>query len=287
MNIQWFPGHMTKTRRMLADNLKLIDVVIELLDARIPLSSKNPEIDAIINNKPRVIAFNKSDLADEAVSKQWSAWYKSHGIKSIFIDSIKGQGINQLKATLREAMKDKIERDRAKGKIFTPIRTMVVGIPNVGKSSFINKIAGKASAVTGDKPGVTRGKQWIRLNPEIELLDTPGILWPKFDDETVGFNLAFTGAIKDDILDRVELAAELMDRLRNLYPEQLVQRYKLGTLEDKTGLMLLSEAGKKRGCIVSGGEIDLHRISAIILDEFRGAKIARITLEKPETEKIT
>lgn len=287
MNIQWFPGHMTKTRRMLADNLKLIDVVIELLDARIPLSSKNPEIDAIINNKPRVIAFNKSDLADEAVSKQWSAWYKSHGIKSIFIDSIKGQGINQLKATLREAMKDKIERDRAKGKIFTPIRTMVVGIPNVGKSSFINKIAGKASAVTGDKPGVTRGKQWIRLNPEIELLDTPGILWPKFDDETVGFNLAFTGAIKDDILDRVELAAELMDRLRNLYPEQLVQRYKLSTLEDKTGLMLLTEAGKKRGCIVSGGEIDLHRISAIILDEFRGAKIARITLEKPETEKIT
>lgn len=282
MDIQWFPGHMAKTRRILSENLKLVDVVIELLDARIPSSSKNPEIDEIVKNKPRIVVLNKSDLADEAVSRVWNKWYNSKGYANIFIDSIKGKGIDRLKSSLKELMKEKLERDKQKGRLFRPIRTMVVGIPNVGKSSFINKIAGKASAVTGDKPGVTRGKQWIRLNPEIELLDTPGILWPKFDDPQVGFHLAFTGAIKDDIIDRIEVAAALMEKLSVLYPVSLKDRFKLETLGEKTGLMMLQEAGKNRGCIVSGGEIDYNRIAAIVLDEFRGGKIGRITLEKPE-----
>ena len=277
---------MAKTRRLLADNLKLIDVVIELLDARIPASSKNPEIDSIIGTKPRIAALNKADLADEAISKEWMKWYASKGYTVIFIDSIKGTGINQLKASLRSIMKDRLERDRQKGRIFRPIRTMVVGIPNVGKSSFINKIAGRASTVTGDKPGVTRGKQWIRLNEEIELLDTPGILWPKFDDESIALNLAFTGAIKDEILDTVELAATLMKRLAGIYPEKLAQRFKLTTLEGQTGLSLLEKAGKSRGCIISGGHIDLQRISTIVLDEFRGGKISRITLEKPVWDEV-
>ncbi len=283
MNIQWYPGHMAKTRKILAENLKLIDIVIELLDARIPRSSKNPEIDGIVKNKTRIIAMNKADLADEKASREWAAWFKSQGNSVIFIDSIKGKGINELKAEMRRLMKDKLEREMSKGRIFRPIRTMVVGIPNVGKSSFINKIAGKSSAVTGDKPGVTRGKQWIRLNEEIELLDTPGILWPKFEDQLVGLNLAYTGAIKDDIMDITEVASELLLQLKNTYPQALKERFKLEYKEEETGFDLLKAAGKKRGCIVSGGEIDLMRISSIILDEFRGGKIGRITLEKPLT----
>ncbi len=282
MNIQWFPGHMAKTRRLVAENLKLIDVVIELLDARIPVSSKNPEIDEIVKNKPRIIALNKSDLSDEEVSREWSRWYNTNGYTNIFIDSIKGKGINELKAKLREMMKEKLDREKQKGRIFRPIRTMVVGIPNVGKSSFINKIAGRASAVTGDKPGVTRGKQWIRLNEEIELLDTPGILWPKFENQLVGLNLAFTGAIKDDIMDTVEIAAALLEKLSTAYPAKLKERYKLSDLDGKSGFDLLKISGKNRGCIISGGEIDLSRISSIILDEFRGGKIGRISLERPE-----
>lgn len=281
MNIQWFPGHMAKTRRLVTENLKLIDVVIELLDARIPRSSKNPEIDELVKQKPRVVALNKSDLADEAISRAWEKWYRSNGYDCIFIDSIKGKGLNELKGKLREIMKEKIEREKQKGRLFRPIRTMVVGVPNVGKSSFINRIAGKAAAVTGDKPGVTRGKQWIRINEEIELLDTPGILWPKFDDQQVGLNLAFTGAIKDEIIDTIEVAAALMEHLSTNYPQNLKERYKLDSL-DMGGLDLLKSAGKKRGCIVSGGEIDFNRIAAIVLDEFRGGKIGRISLEKPE-----
>lgn len=281
MNIQWFPGHMAKTRRVLQENLKLIDVVIELLDARIPGSSRNPEIDEIIQNKPRIVALNKVDLADKTISKEWSSWYNSVGYTTIFVDSIKGRGINEIKDKLRFLMKEKLENERKKGRVFRPIRTMVVGIPNVGKSSFINKLAGRASAVTGDKPGVTRGKQWIRVNQEIELLDTPGILWPKFDDQQVGFNLAFTGAIKDEIIDTVELASALMDKLRFLYPANLKERFKLESIEDKSGEELLKAAGRKRGCIISGGEIDMYRISAILLDEFRGGKIGAITLERP------
>lgn len=284
MNINWFPGHMAKTRRMLGENLKLVDIVIELLDARIPASSKNPEIDAIVGSKPRIIVMNKADLADDAASKEWMKWYGTRDTAVIFIDSIKGNGINQLKAKLREMMKERFERDRQKGRIFRPIRTMVVGIPNVGKSSFINKIAGKASAVTGDKPGVTRSKQWIRLNEEIELLDTPGILWPKFEDNQVALNLAFTGAIKDEIMDTVEIAAALLEKLSRDYPPLLKARFKLQSLEGQTGLMLLKTCGKNRGCVIAGGEIDLQRISTIVLDEFRGGKIGRISLERPLRE---
>ncbi len=284
MNIQWFPGHMAKTRKLLAESLKLIDVVIEILDARIPESSKNPEIDNIIKTKPRVVVFNKSDLADESLSGEWSKWYNSRGYTNIFIDSVKGKGIGKLKELLAESMAEKLERQRQKGVIFRPIRTMVVGVPNVGKSSFINKIAGRASAVTGDRPGVTRGKQWVRINEKIELLDTPGILWPKFDDERVGFNLAFTGAIKDDIMDTVEVASALLSSLSVKYPKNIKERYKLEITESSDGLSLLKNAGKNRGCLISGGEIDLNRIAAIVLDEFRGGKIGRITLERPQTD---
>lgn len=286
MNIQWFPGHMAKTRRLLAENLKLVDVVIELLDARIPKSSKNPEIDSIIKDKPRVVVFNKSDLADETASRQWSAWYQSQGVTSIFIDSRQGKGIDRLKSMLRERCKEKLEREMQKGRLVRPVRTMVVGIPNVGKSSLINKLAGKASAVTGDKPGVTRGKQWIRVNNDVELLDTPGILWPKFDDPWVGYNLAFTGAIKDDILDTVEAASMLLERLKERYPSSIAARYKLTEITEKPGHILLEEAGRKRGCMVSGGNVDFTRIAAIVLDEFRGGKIGRITLEKPEDAQV-
>ncbi|HEX2947415.1 MAG TPA: ribosome biogenesis GTPase YlqF [Clostridia bacterium] len=282
MNIQWFPGHMAKTRRLLAENLKLVDVVVELLDARIPASSKNPEIDSIVHNKPRLVVLNKSDMADEEVSKEWAKWYKSRGIGVIFADSVKGKGLNQLKDSLKVLMKDRFERDREKGRIFRPVRTMIAGIPNVGKSTFINKIAGKSVAVTGDKPGVTRGKQWIRLNPEIEMLDTPGILWPKFDDQETALNLAFTGAIKDDIIDVAEVASALAEKLSSTYPALFAQRYKLQETAGLKGYKLLEAAGRNRGCLLPGGEVDLRRIAIIMLDEFRGGKIGRITLEKPQ-----
>jgi ribosome biogenesis GTPase A len=285
LNIQWFPGHMNKTRRLLAENLKMVDVVIELLDARIPVSSKNPEIDNIVKNKPKIIVLNKSDLADKEISDSWKKWYNSKGYTSIFVNSINGMGIKQLKNKMRDMMKERIEKDRQRGRIFRPVKAMIVGIPNVGKSSLINKIAGRRSAVTGDKPGVTRGKQWINVNDEIQLLDTPGILWPKFEDEKVGINLAITGAIKDDILDIVGLASALFEILSESYPEHIIKRYKLETIENKSGLEILKEAGEKRGCIASGGEIDMMRISAIVLDEFRNSKIGKITLEKPENNQ--
>jgi len=263
------------------ENLKLVDVVIELLDARIPRSSKNPEIDSIVKDKKRIVVLNKSDLADPKVSQMWSKWYNENGYTCIFIDSIKGTGYTELKAKVRDMMKDKFERNKEKGIISRNIRTMVVGIPNVGKSSFINKITGRAATVTGDRPGVTRSKQWVRINDEFQLLDTPGILWPKFDDVEVGMNLAFTGAIKDEVFDIVEVSAKLMEKLSLLYPKELADRYKLGEIQGKTGYDLLTQAGKNRGCIVSGGEIDYNRIASIVLDEFRGGKIGKITLEKP------
>ncbi|MGI6669381.1 MAG: ribosome biogenesis GTPase YlqF [Acetivibrionales bacterium] len=281
MNIQWFPGHMAKTRRLLKENLKLVDVVVELLDARIPVSSKNPEIDNIIGNKPRVLVLNKMDLADENVTKEWANWYEARGIIAIPVDSLRGKGLNNLINSLKYIMKEKFERDRQKGRIFRPVRTMIVGIPNVGKSAFINKIAGKAVAMTGDRPGITRGKQWIRLNPSIDMLDTPGILSPKFDDPETALNLAFTGAIKDDIIDVERVAASLAERLSSAYAEMFKNRYKLSRIEGLNGLELLEAAGRNRGCIISGGNIDLRRIAVILLDEFRGGKIGRISLEKP------
>ncbi|NLU32182.1 MAG: ribosome biogenesis GTPase YlqF [Clostridiaceae bacterium] len=284
MNIQWFPGHMAKTRRLIKENLKLVDVVIELLDSRIPLSSRNPEIDRLVGQKPRIIALNKSDLSDPEKNRLWAQYFKKSSIEAIYTNAITGTGMDQLKNKLKELTRLKTESAAAKGRIGRPVRTMVVGIPNVGKSAFINRIAGRASAQTGDKPGVTRTKQWVRINPGIQLLDTPGILWPKFEDPDTGLNLAFTGAIKDEIMDTTELAARLMERLAALYPDRLMERYKLGQVKERPGFMLLEEAGRNRGCLVSGGEVDLNRIAAIVLDEFRGGRIGKITLEDPPEE---
>lgn len=281
MIIQWFPGHMAKTRRLIIENLKLVDVVIELLDARIPKSSRNPEIDSIVGEKPRVIALNKSDLSDPKQNDEWKRFFSQQGIDVIYTNAITGMGFGELKGKLKQLTRKKLEAAQAKGRIQRPIKTMVVGIPNVGKSAFINKMAGKASAATGDRPGVTRDKQWVRINPQIMLLDTPGILWPKFEDQEIGLNLAVTGAIKDEIMDISELAAKLLEKLAIVYPAELMERYKLEEIEDRKGFDLLQEAGKKRGCLIAGGEVDLNRISAIVLDEFRGGRIGKITLESP------
>jgi len=282
MHIQWFPGHMTKTRRMIIENISMVDVVIEILDARIPISSKNPEVDSLIRNKPKVVVLNKSDLSDPSVNKEWSDYYFKKGQKVVFINSLRGEGISQVKTAVIALMQEKLDRLKEKGRIFKSTRTMVVGIPNVGKSSFINRLAGKAIAETGDKPGVTRSKQWIRLDRDLQLLDTPGILWPKFDDIETGLNLGFTGAIKDDVMDSSELACILLERLVKTYPVQLKERFKLKLdLDESTGLQILEEAARNRGCIVSKGEIDYSRISMIVLDEFRGGRIGLITLERP------
>jgi ribosome biogenesis GTPase A len=272
---------MAKTRRLIIENLKLVDVVIELLDARIPKSSRNPEIDSIVGEKPRVIALNKSDLSDPKQNDEWKRFFSQQGIDVIYTNAITGMGFGELKGKLKQLTRKKLEAAQAKGRIQRPIKTMVVGIPNVGKSAFINKMAGKASAATGDRPGVTRDKQWVRINPQIMLLDTPGILWPKFEDQEIGLNLAVTGAIKDEIMDISELAAKLLEKLAIVYPAELMGRYKLEEIEDRKGFDLLQEAGKKRGCLIAGGEVDLNRISAIVLDEFRGGRIGKITLESP------
>lgn len=295
MNINWFPGHMAKTKRLLSENLKLVDVVIELLDARIPFSSKNPDISGLIAGKQHLIVLNKSDLADDTISNRWKNEYKSQGKECIFVDTLKGKGLNDVKVTLRAMLKEKLAHARAKGRINRPIRTMVVGIPNVGKSSFINKIAGRSIAITGDKPGVTRAKQWIRINEEFELLDTPGVLWPKFDDENVAINLASTGAIKDTVFDIAEVCAKLLEKLSTHYSKNIAERYKINNIEEiitlttnseneeiePLGFQLLKTASKNRGYLISGGEIDIYRGSAIILDEFRAGKIGRISLDRP------
>lgn len=282
MNIQWFPGHMAKTKRMIMENIKMVDIVIELLDARIPISSRNPDIGEITAGKPRIVVFNKSDLADPDKNRIWKEWSELNGIDAVNVNSITGEGIKELKLKIMAVMKPKIEAAESKGRIRRPVRTMVVGVPNVGKSAFINKISGRAVAVTGNRPGVTRNKQWVRINPEIQFMDTPGILWPKFDDELTGIHLAFTGAIKDEIIDVVALAQKLVEELSVLYPDQLKKRYKLDEIEGRSGASILEEAGKKRGCLAAGGEVDYFRISNIVLDEFRSAKIGRFTLELPE-----
>lgn len=280
MNIQWYPGHMVKTKRLITENIKLVDVIIEILDARIPVSSRNPEVNELVGNKPRLIIFNKSDISDTDINKEWQAYFKTQGIKTIMVDSIKGTGLKEVISNLRELAKPRLEYEKSRGRLPRAVRVMVIGIPNVGKSSFINKIVGKGTAKTGDKPGVTRGKQWVRISNDVELLDMPGILWPKFEEE-IGFKLAFTGAIRDDILDNVELAAKLVETLKELYPDTLKQRYKLDTLEYNEGIELLKAIGKKRGAIVKGGEVDLTKVATIVLDEFRGAKIGNISLERP------
>ena len=281
MNIQWFPGHMAKTRRLITENLKLVDIVVELKDARIPYSSTNPILKEILGNKPRVIALNKCDMADECALKEWIAYYKSQGITAVPVDSIKGTGIGTLKNEIKNVLRDKIKRDAEKGMKGRDPRMMVVGIPNVGKSSFINKLSGRAGAKTGDRPGITIAKQWIRISGGYELLDTPGILWPKFEDEFVGRNLAFTGAIRDEVYDIAEAACELCTLLAQKAPEALCEKYKLTSVEGLMGHEILFDIGKKRGCLISGGDVDYDRAARILLDEFRACKLGKIVLETP------
>lgn len=281
INIQWFPGHMTKAERMIQENMKLVDGVCEIIDARIPSASRNPDIDRLAAGKPRLVVLNRADQADPEVTKLWRAYFKRQGLTVLETDSKTGKGVNQFSNTVRAALKDKLEEYAAKGQGSRPLRLMVVGIPNVGKSTFINKVARRKAAIAGDRPGVTRGKQWIRIDESLELLDTPGILWPKFDDEDVGQVLAITGAVKDDILDRETLAANFLVRLRDHYPSVIETRYKFSPDPEGKGYELLEAAARKRGFLISGGEVDTGRMAAILLDEYRGGKLGRLTLEYP------
>ena len=290
--VQWFPGHMAKTRRIMQSNLKLVDVVVEITDARIPYSSRNPEMDRLVGSKPRLLLLNKADSADEAVTSQWIDYYKKKGITAVATDCRSGKNINKFKSALKELMAEQVKTWEAMGMHGRPIRMMIVGIPNVGKSSFINRLAGSKRAKVEDRPGVTRGKQWVTLDDNTELLDMPGVLWPKFEDKTVGERLAFTGAVKDNILDTEYLACRLLELLCEEYPEMLVGRYNI-SLEDLPenddmtagclkGFELLERIGRKRGFLISGGEINTERAAAAVLDEFRAGKLGRISLERPQ-----
>ena len=281
MAINWFPGHMVKTKREIQNNLKLVDAVIEIRDARIPKSSKNPDIDTLCAGKPRVILLNKSDLTDPKVTKAWKESLTNDETIVLEVNALKGEGLNAIKPALLKLLKEIHDRLKAKGLAKITTRAMVVGIPNVGKSTFINKMAKNNIAKTGDRPGVTKNKQWIKTKLGIELMDTPGVLWPKFEDEIVGLNLAFTGAIKDEIMDTEELALKLVERLQETNPEELMTRYKLTELHENP-LDNLDAIARKRGAIMAGNQIDYNRIAGIILDEFRGGKIGKISLEKPE-----
>ena len=283
MNVQWYPGHMTKAKRQMQEDLKLIDLIIELVDARVPLSSRNPDIDQLGQNKSRLILLNKADLADERQNEAWKECFQSKGFHVVKVDSRNGAGMKTIQNVIQEACKEKIERDRRRGIKNRPIRAMVAGIPNVGKSTFINTFAGKACAKTGNRPGVTKGKQWIRLNKNVELLDTPGILWPKFEDQEVGIRLAFVGSIKDDILNMEELALKLIDYLKERYTGLLEKRY--GISVEGNAVEILGEIAKARGCLKKGEELDYTKASGLLFDDFRSGKIGRITLEWAEQEK--
>lgn len=284
-DIQWYPGHMAKTRRLIEENLKLIDVVVEILDSRIPYSGRNPNFDDIIKNKPRLVIMNKYDLADPTVTDAWISWYKSNGIDVVPVSCKSGMGVNKITQAARNLIHEKLEREQAKG-LNRNIKIMMVGIPNVGKSTLINKLSGKSSAKTGDRPGVTRGKQWITLKDGVELLDTPGILPPKIENQDVAKNLAYTGAIKDEIMDLELLSYSLLEYLRDNYAEELKARYKIEFDFSTEGWELLELIGRKRGCIISGGEINTERAANIIFDELRNASIGRITLEKPKNTSL-
>lgn len=282
MVIQWYPGHMTKTRRMIEADLKLVDVVAEVIDARIPISSRNPDIDDLVGTKPRVVVLNRADQADKQGNKLWAQYFKSKGYTVMECDAKSGLGVSQFASTMQYALKEKIAQWREKGQVGRPVRAMVVGVPNVGKSTFINKVAKRKSAKASDRPGVTRGKQWVNVSQGLELLDTPGILWPKFEDERTGLHLAFTGAVRDAIMDTETLGCKLMELLNQRSPAALEARYKIKVSPEMTGWELLEAAGKKRGFLVSGGEIDLERMANILLDEFRGGLLGRVTMELPE-----
>ena len=281
LHINWYPGHMKKTKEMVQNNLKLVDVVIELLDARIPLSSKNPEIDKLAQNKPRVVVLNNSDLSDKAKLNKWISYYQSKGIKAIPVDTLKGNGVNKIVEECKNATKEKMDALKEKGRKERAIRVMIVGVPNVGKSSLINKLTGRKSTQTGDRPGVTKGKQWVRLKGNLELLDTPGILWPKFEDQKIALNLAFTRAIKDEILDIDTLGLKFIEKMSEIEPEKLKARYKLDSLGEEP-LETMEMIGRKRGFILGRNELDYTRIAKTVLNEFREGKLGQITLEVPE-----
>ncbi len=283
-SIQWFPGHMTKTKRMIKASLPLVDAVVEILDARVPESSRNPDLQSLIEGKPRIVILNKCDTADEVLTQRWIAWYRKQGVTAIPADCRSGKGLNKFIPTVKQVLADLISKYEAKGMKGRVLHLMVVGIPNVGKSSFINRLAGQKKAKVEDRPGVTRTKQWVKLSEDIELLDMPGVLWPKFEDMSVGEKLAFTGAVKDDVVDIETLACRLLCVLNSSYKNDLETRYKIQTEDDEDGYELLKKVGKARGMLVSGGEINTERAAITVLDEFRGGKLGRITLEIPKGE---
>lgn len=282
MNIQWFPGHMTKAQRMIEDNIKLVDAVCEILDARIPRSSRNPDIDRLAAGKPRLVILNRIDLADPDVTARWRKYFEAQGISVLETDAKSGKGVNGFAGAVRRLLADKLREFEAKGQVGRPLRVMVLGIPNVGKSTFINKVAHRKAAVAGDKPGVTRGKQWISVDSGLDLLDTPGILWPKFDSQEVGEMLAITNAIKADVLDKETLGANFMLRLRKMYPQALKDRYKFDPDPEANGFELLEQAAKKRGFLVSRGEYDIERMANTLLGEYHDGKLGRLSLETPD-----
>ena len=282
MNIQWYPGHMTKAKRMMQENIKLVDLILELVDARVPFSSRNPDINEMGRQKARIILLNKSDLADEKKTALWSEYFRKQGFQVVQVNSRSGAGLKSIHGAVQEACKEKIERDRKRGILNRPNRAMVAGIPNVGKSTFINSFAGKACTKTGNKPGVTRGAQWVRLNKQVELLDTPGILWPRFEDPRVGICLAMIGSVKDEVVNREELALELLHFLKGEYPGTLEERY--GILETEDTFSMLGEIAKNRGCLLKGSELDLGKAVGILLEEFRNGRLGRFTLEVPKEE---
>lgn len=280
--VQWFPGHMAKTRRLIKENLSLVDGVTEIIDARIPYSSSNPELEELINNKPRIVLLNKCDLADKNTTNQWVEYYKKKGVRAIPVDCRTGKGLNNYIVAVHEVLKDVIKKNEDRGMPGKALRIMVVGIPNTGKSSFINRMAKSAKAKVADKAGVTRNNQWFAIGNGIELLDTPGVLWPKFDDQKVGDRLAFIGSVKDEILDIETLAVRLLEVMIADYPERLSERYKIADFSDKEAWEVLEMIGKKRGMMIRGGEIDTERVSVMLLDEYRGGKLGTISLERPE-----
>lgn len=281
MNIQWFPGHMTKAQRMIEENLAMVDAVCEILDARIPYSSRNPDIDRLAGDKPRLVILNRVDLADPQMTARWRKYFESRNLAILETDAKSGKGVGSFAPAVRRLLKDKLAAYEAKGQVGRPLRVMILGIPNVGKSTFINKVAGRKAAIAGDKPGVTRGKQWINIDQGLDLLDTPGILWPKFDSQEVGEMLAITNAIKADVLDKETLGANFMLRLRELYPKAIEERYKFVPDPDMNGFELLEQAAKKRGFLVSRGEYDIERMANTLLGEYHDGKLGRLTLEAP------
>ena len=287
MNIQWYPGHMTKTRRMMEENLKLVDAVCEILDARIPISSRNPDMDSICGNKPRLVILNRIDLADPVMVRKWSEYFKSKGMAVVATDCKSKKGISGFVPAIRELLSEKLRRYAEKGQVGRPLKIMVVGIPNVGKSTFINQIAGRKGAKAENRPGVTRGKQWVNVDQGLLLLDTPGILWPKFEDPEVGIRLAYTGAVKDDVIDLETLACHLIRMLWTRYPDSVRERYKIDLPEDAEGWELLEAAGRKRGFLVSGGEVNTERMARVLLEEYRSCKLGRFTLETPEMLEVS